>query len=123
MIDQGETIPMFGDGSSKRDYTYIDDLVDGILAALDRPLGYEVINLGEEETITLQDLIRLIEKTLEKEAKIERLPDQPGDVPVTYADISKARKLLDYDPRVKIREGIPKFIEWYRQHKKEKINK
>ncbi len=117
MIDHGETIPMFGDGLSKRDYTYIDDLVDGILSALDRPLGYEVINLGEEETITLQDLIRLIEKNLEKEAKIERLPEQPGDVPVTYADISRARNLLEYDPSVKIEDGIPKFIEWYRQHK------
>jgi UDP-glucuronate 4-epimerase len=113
MIDRGEAIPMFGDGTSKRDYTYVDDLVDGILLALDRPLGYAVINLGEEEIITLRDLITLIEKTLGKEAKIERHPDQPGDVPITFADNTRARELLGYRPQVKVEEGVGRFIQWY----------
>ncbi len=121
MIDRGETVPMFGDGSSRRDYTYIDDLVEGILQALDRPLKYDVINLGEHDTIALRDLIALIEKNLGKEAKIEKLPDQPGDVPVTYADISRARERLGYAPKVKVAEGVRRFVEWYR-HQQGKRN-
>jgi len=121
MVDRGETVPMFGDGSSRRDYTYIDDLVEGILQALDRPLKYDVINLGEHDTIALRDLIALIEKNLGKEAKIEKLPDQPGDVPVTYADISRARERLGYAPKVKVAEGVRRFVEWYR-HQQGKRN-
>jgi len=121
MVDRGETVPMFGDGSSRRDYTYIDDLVEGILQALDRPLKYDVINLGEHDTIALRDLIALIEKNLGKEAKIEKLPDQPGDVPVTYADISRARERLGYAPKVKVAEGVRRFMEWYR-HQQGKRN-
>ncbi|NOY52980.1 MAG: NAD-dependent epimerase/dehydratase family protein [Deltaproteobacteria bacterium] len=115
MIDRGETLPMFGDGTSRRDYTYIDDLVDGILRALDRPLGYDVINLGEHDTIALRELIALIEKNLGKKARIEKLPDQPGDVPVTYADITRAKEKLGYAPQVKVPEGVRKFVEWYRE--------
>jgi len=115
MIDRGETLPMFGDGTSRRDYTYIDDLVDGIVRALDRPLGYDVINLGEHDTIELRALIALIEKNLGKEARIERLPDQPGDVPVTYADISRAKEKLGYAPQVKVAEGVRRFVEWYKE--------
>lgn len=115
MIDRGETVPMFGDGSSRRDYTYIDDLVDGILKGLDRPLGYDVINLGEQDTIALRDLIALIEKNLGKEAIIEKLPDQPGDVPVTYADISRAKEMLGYAPKVKVADGVRRFVEWYQE--------
>ena len=122
MIDRGEPIPMYGDGSSKRDYTYIDDLADGILLALDRPLGYAVINLGEESVITLRDLIALIEKNLGRDAVIRNMPDQPGDVPVTFADITRARELLGYDPKVKIEEGISRFVEWYLENKTELVS-
>lgn len=113
LIDRGEAVPMYGDGTSQRDYTYIDDLVDGILLALDRPLGYAVINLGEEDTISLRDLIALIERHLDKKANIQGHPDQPGDVPITFADISRAREMLGYAPKVKIEEGIRRFIHWY----------
>lgn len=122
MIDRGEPIPMYGDGSSKRDYTYIDDLADGILLALDRPLGYAVMNLGEESVITLRDLIALIEKNLGRDAVIRNMPDQPGDVPVTFADITRARELLGYDPKVKIEEGISRFVEWYLENKTELVS-
>jgi UDP-glucuronate 4-epimerase len=121
-IDAGKPIPMFGDGTSKRDYTYIDDLVDGIVRALDRPLGYEVINLGEQETISLKALIGLIEHNLGKAALIDRQPDQPGDVPITFADISKAKALLGYDPQVKIEEGVARFVHWYREKQVESLN-
>jgi UDP-glucuronate 4-epimerase len=121
-IDAGKPIPMFGDGTSKRDYTYIDDLVDGIVRALDRPLGYEVINLGEQETISLKALIGLIEHNLGKAALIDRQPDQPGDVPITFADISKAKALLGYDPQVKIEEGVKRFVHWYREKRVESLN-
>ena len=113
-IFAGKPIEMFGDGSARRDYTYIDDILQGILGALDRPLGYEVINLGESQTTELRELIALIEKATGKKAQIIPAPVQPGDVPVTFADITKARRLLGYNPQVKIAEGIPKFVEWYR---------
>lgn len=122
MIDLGEPIPMYGDGSSKRDYTYIDDLAEGILLALDRPLGYAVINLGEEATITLRDLIALIEKNLGRDAAVRKMPDQPGDVPITFADITRAKELLGYDPKVKIEEGIRRFVQWYLENKTELVS-
>ncbi|HUK83173.1 MAG TPA: NAD-dependent epimerase/dehydratase family protein [Verrucomicrobiae bacterium] len=106
-------IEVFGDGSTRRDYTYIDDILQGVLAALDRPLGYEIINLGESRTVELRELIALIEKATGKSAKIKRQPPQPGDVPTTFADISKARRLLDYNPQVAIEDGIARFVEWY----------
>ena len=120
MIDEGKAIPMFGDGTSRRDYTYVDDLVDGVVRAVDRPLGYDVINLGEQDTISLRDLISLIEENLGKKAKIDQQPDQPGDVPLTFADISRARERLGYDPQVKVQEGVRRFVDWYRG--KEVIN-
>ncbi len=117
-IDAGKPIDQYGDGSTRRDYTYIDDILDGIVACLtyEGPLC-EVFNLGESETTTLSELIEHIERALGKKAIINRLPEQPGDVPLTYADITKARKLLGYNPRTKISEGIPKFVEWYLQSK------
>ncbi len=113
-IHAGEPIDQFGDGNTRRDYTYIEDIIQGTMAALDYngPL-YEVFNLGESETISLKDLILAIEDALGKKAIINRLPEQPGDMPQTYADISKARKLLGYDPTTKVTEGIPKFVEWF----------
>jgi UDP-glucuronate 4-epimerase len=113
-IDLGLPVAMYGDGSSLRDYTYIDDLVDGLCRALDRPLGYEVINLGEERTVALKEMIATIEAALGKPAIIRSLPAQPGDVERTYADISKARRLLGYHPTTEFREGIRRFVDWYR---------
>ncbi len=113
-IYRGKSIPQFGDGSTRRDYTYVDDIVQGVLGAL-RYEGpkFDIFNLGENQTTTLSELILEIEKALGKKAIIERLPEQQGDMPLTAADITKARSLLGYNPQTKIREGIPKFVEWY----------
>jgi len=113
-IHAGVPIDQFGDGTTRRDYTYIDDIIDGTVAALDYngPL-FDIFNLGESETIQLKDLIAAIEKALGKKAKINQLPEQPGDVPLTCADISKARKLLDYNPKTTISVGLPKFVDWF----------
>ena len=118
-IEHGRPIKQFGDGSTRRDYTYIDDIVQGVLGALSYVDGegplFEIFNLGENETTTLAKLISSIEKALGKKALIERLPEQKGDMPLTAADITKARTLLGYAPRTPIREGIPKFVAWYRE--------
>ena len=113
-IYAGQPIDQFGDGSTRRDYTYIDDVIQGTMAALQYqgPL-YDVFNLGESETIQLKELISAIENALEKRAKVNRLPEQPGDMPLTCADISKARKLLGYKPTTKLGEGLQKFIDWF----------
>lgn len=114
-IFEGKPIEQFGDGSSRRDYTYIDDIVEGVRAAVDyRGPKYDVFNLGESETTSLAELISAIEKSVGKKAVIDRKPDQPGDMPATWADISKARLLLGYSPQTKIAEGIPKFVDWFR---------
>jgi UDP-glucuronate 4-epimerase len=114
-IWEGNPISVFGDGSTRRDYTYIDDIISGVRAAMDYDASmHEVINLGESETTQLSRLIELLEESLGKKAVIDRQPMQPGDVPITYADISKARKLLKYNPQTKIEQGIPKFVEWFR---------
>ncbi|HYR59589.1 MAG TPA: SDR family NAD(P)-dependent oxidoreductase [Chthoniobacteraceae bacterium] len=113
-ICEGKPIQQFGDGSTRRDYTFIDDILQGMAACLtfDGP-RCEVFNLGESQTTTLRDLISSIENALGKKAAIEQLPEQPGDVPLTFADISKARPQLGYDPHTQIAEGIPKFVEWF----------
>jgi UDP-glucuronate 4-epimerase len=115
LISTGKPIPVFGDGSTARDYTYISDIVDGVMACVERKFGYEVFNLGESQTVTLKYLIELLEKSLGKKAIIERLPAQAGDVPITYADIAKSREKLGYAPKVKIDRGIPLFVEWFRK--------
>ena len=113
-IHRGKPIPQYGDGSTRRDYTYVDDIVQGVMGALEyNGAPFDIFNLGENQTITLTDLILEIEKALGKKAVIERLPEQQGDMPLTSADITKARSLLGYDPQTKIAEGIPKFVEWY----------
>lgn len=117
LIDQGEKIPIYGDGSSRRDYTYIDDLIEGILAVIRYHKGFEVYNLGESQTTSLKELIRLIEEAFGKKANIEMLEPQPGDVSVTYADVTKAKRLLKYQPKVKMKEGIKRFVEWYKKEK------
>src|ERR1700719_829214 len=113
-IYAGEAIDQFGDGTTRRDYTYIDDIIQGTLAGLkyEGPL-FDIFNLGESETIRLKDLISAIESALGKKAKLNQLPEQPGDMPLTCADISKAKKLLGYDPKTKFREGLPRFIDWF----------
>jgi UDP-glucuronate 4-epimerase len=113
-IQAGQPIDQFGDGTTRRDYTYIDDIIQGTMAALkyDGPM-FDVFNLGESDTIQLKDLIAAIEQTLGKKAKINRLTEQPGDMPLTCADISKARKLLGYNPKTKFEEGLPKFVDWF----------
>ena len=110
----GETIPMFGDGSSGRDYTFIDDIVDGLMAALAKSYPYEIINLGGSHPVSLKELIETIERVLGRKAEIEQLPEQPGDMRYTYADVSKAERLLGYKPKVGIEEGIRRFAEWYK---------
>lgn len=113
-IFEGKPINQFGDGSTRRDYTFVDDIVQGMTACLsyEGPLC-DVFNLGESQTTTLSELISQIENALGKKAIINRMPEQPGDVPLTYADISKARAQLGYDPHTQIAEGIPKFVEWF----------
>jgi UDP-glucuronate 4-epimerase len=116
LIDQGEKIPIYGDGSSRRDYTYIDDLIDGILGVIRHHRGFEIYNLGESQTTSLKELIRLIEKAIGKKANIEMLEPQPGDVSVTYADITKAKRMLKYQPGVKMEEGVKRFVDWYKKN-------
>lgn len=110
-----ESIQRFGDGTTRRDYTFVDDIVQGITKALDYSgKDYDVFNLGESRTVELRELIGLIERSIDKKAIIEELPEQPGDVPITYADISKARMLLGYNPTTQIEDGIAKFAEWFK---------
>ncbi|HEU4753145.1 MAG TPA: GDP-mannose 4,6-dehydratase [Armatimonadota bacterium] len=115
LIEAGEPIPFFGDGSTSRDYTYIDDTVDGILAALDHPSGYEIYNLGRSNPVSLTEMVRTIERVTGKTAIPDRQPDQPGDVRATYADVSKAAARLGYEPKVSFEEGIRRFVEWWQQ--------
>jgi UDP-glucuronate 4-epimerase len=114
LIEAGQAIPVFGDGTTQRDYTYVDDILDGILRALSAGTGYRIYNLGESRTVSLNELIRLIEENLGRKARIERHPLQPGDVPRTCADISRARSELGYNPSVPMEEGIRRFVAWYR---------
>ena len=116
LISEGKPIQIFGDGTTRRDYTYIDDIIQGVRAAIDYDGAmHEVFNLGESETTELKRLVELIEENLGVKAMIDRQPMQPGDVPITFADISKAKELLGYSPRTKIEAGIPKFVEWFRE--------
>ncbi|HEX7861052.1 MAG TPA: SDR family NAD(P)-dependent oxidoreductase [Verrucomicrobiae bacterium] len=118
LIEQGKPIPVFGDGSTARDYTFVTDTLDGIVASTQKEFGFEVFNLGESECVTLSRLIELLENALNKKAVINRLPMQPGDVPLTFADISKAERMLGYHPKVKIQEGVDKFIAWFRSEQR-----
>jgi UDP-glucuronate 4-epimerase len=122
LIAAGQPIPVFGDGTTRRDYTYIDDVIAGVRAAIDYDQSsYEVINLGESRTVELRELISLLEKSLDQYATIDRQPLQPGDVPRTFADITKARRLLGYRPQTQIEEGIGKFVEWFRHNQSVKV--
>ena len=115
LIEEGKSIPVFGDGSMMRDFTYIDDIIAGTVAAMDKCSGYNIYNLGESEPIRLGELIEYIEQALGKKAKKEYLPKQPGDVEQTYADVTRAAKELGYKPSTHIKEGLTNFVNWLRQ--------
>ncbi|MFY9574325.1 MAG: GDP-mannose 4,6-dehydratase [Blastocatellia bacterium] len=118
LISEGKPIPIYGDGTSGRDYTYIDDIISGVLAAMSYDQSrFEVINLGESQTIELRRLVEILERSLGKRAILNHLPPQPGDVPITCADISKARSLLGYNPQTPIEAGITRFAEWFKSHR------
>lgn len=118
-ILNGEDMEIYGDGSSSRDYTYIDDVISGVISSLDRIKGFEIINLGNSKTVKLMDLIRLIEITTGEKGHLKFTGSQPGDVFVTYADIRKARKMLKYLPKTNIKDGLTKFVEWYKEKREE----
>jgi UDP-glucuronate 4-epimerase len=113
LMTAGKPIPVFGDGSAARDYTFITDTLDGIIACTKKEFGFEIFNLGESETVSLARMVELLEAALGKKAVIDRQPLQPGDVPITFADISRARAKLGYNPRVKFEQGIKLFAEWF----------
>lgn len=114
-LSSGNEVTVFGDGSARRDFTYVNDIVAGVLAALDHPNGYSVYNLGTTATTTLIDLVHLVASTLGVPARIRFEPDQPGDVPITYADINLARAQLGYEPQTTLAGGIAAFVEWFRR--------
>jgi UDP-glucuronate 4-epimerase len=118
-IARGEPIVLFGDGSSRRDYTYIDDIVTGTVAAIERVAAgrFDVVNLGGTATTTLADLVATIERVVGRRAIVDRQPDQPGDVPLTFANITRARELLDYQPSTRVEEGVARFWDWLRSER------
>jgi UDP-glucuronate 4-epimerase len=115
LIYEGKPIPFFGNGQTARDYTYIADIIQGVLCAIDRPFDFEVFNLGESSAITLSELVRMLEELSGRQAQLQKLPAQPGDVEITYADISKAAAKLGYTPHTPIQDGLTNFIHWFEQ--------
>ena len=115
LIRQGKPIPRYGSGESARDYTYIDDIIEGTMKAVEKKFDFEVFNLGNSSPVKLKDFISILGKKMEKEPRIEELPDQPGDVPITFADISKGKRLLGWEPKTTLKEGIEKYLAWYRE--------
>lgn len=116
-INEGIELPLYGDGKARRDFTYIGDIISGVVQSVYRPFPFEIINLGESRTVEVSELISIIEDKLGKEARIKRFPAAPGDVPATFADISKARRLLEYDPQVCIEDGVERYVKWFLQRK------
>ncbi len=114
LVEAGEPLPCFGDGSSERDYTYVGDILDGIVKAHDKVQGYRIYNLGESQTISLRGLVEAIGRATGKEPRVDWQPNQPGDVPRTFADVSRAKDELGYNPTVSLDEGLQRFVEWYR---------
>ncbi len=117
LIDQGKKVPFYGDGTTKRDYTFYTDIIEGVVASIDRDLGFEIFNLGESATTTLAELVSQIEDALGKKADLDKQPMQPGDVEMTCADVSKAKDLLGYNPSTPVSEGIPRFVDWYGENR------
>lgn len=116
-ILKGKTINKFGDGTTRRDYTYIDDIVQGIVSAVKKPFDFEVFNLGNNTPVTLNEFIAMLEEVAGKKAKVKQMPMQAGDVKQTYADIEKAKKLLGFEPKTEFKEGLTKFVEWFKQER------
>ncbi len=114
LIERGEEVPVFGDGSAQRDFTYYEDIVDGLVGCLQLESGYHIFNLGESRTIELREMIAVIERALGRKARLKHLPLQPGDVPITYADVSRARESLGYRPHWAFEDGIREWVKWYR---------
>ncbi len=114
-IERGDAIPFYGDGSTRRDYTYIDDIVDGVVGAIDRCEGYEIFNLGESATTSLSELVDSLARAIGRPARLDRQPLQPGDVPLTCADVSKAVRLLGYAPKISVAEGLRRYVAWRRE--------
>ncbi|MBI2028458.1 MAG: GDP-mannose 4,6-dehydratase [Candidatus Levybacteria bacterium] len=120
LILEGKPVTLYGDGKTKRDYTYIDDIISGISSALKYDNSkFEIINIGNNQPVELNEIIFLLEKALRKKAAIRGLPEQPGDVPLTFADIRKAKKLLGYEPNTNLSTGLQKFVSWFRQQNEE----
>lgn len=117
LVDEGGEIKRFGDGSMKRDYTFVGDLADGVISACDKIFGYEIFNLGNSNPVELKHFIEVIEKCVGKKANVKEYPVPPTEVPITYADLTKSREMLGYDPKVKIEEGMEIFNRWYQKHK------
>ena len=120
LMQRGEAVPMFGDGSTERDYTYVDDTLQGVLGAMrfldQHPGTFEIVNLGESRTVPLTEMIDTVARTMGVTPEIERLPMQPGDVVRTFADITKAGRLFGYDPQTGFEEGVERFVEWFNDH-------
>jgi UDP-glucuronate 4-epimerase len=114
LLARGKSVPIYGTGQTRRDYTFIDDIVDGVVSALDLAPRFEIFNLGGSQTTKLIDLVHWIADELGVEPRVEMLPEQPGDVPITYADVTKAERMLGYAPQVPIREGLKRYVAWYR---------
>jgi len=117
LIDEGKEICLYGNGETSRDYTYISDIVEGIMSALNKDFNYEIFNLGNSNPTNLSHMISLIEKNIGKSAKVKYLPERPGDPSITFADISKSKRMLNYNPKIKIEKGIKRFVEWYKNEK------
>jgi UDP-glucuronate 4-epimerase len=115
LLNLGEMVPIYGDGTSARDYTYIDDIIDGIVAAIETPFSYEVINLGSDRPVRLLDMVQAIGEAMGITPKLQHLPQQLGEMPITWANISKAKKLLGYSPKVSLKDGLTRFVTWYRE--------
>ena len=116
-----EEVPFFGDGSSARDYTYISDIIEGAVAAIDADLEAETINLGDSRPVRLSDMVEIVGKAVGRTPRLRRMGEQPGDLPITYADISRAKSLLGYEPKVSFEEGVERFVEWYRQARSQQL--
>jgi UDP-glucuronate 4-epimerase len=118
LISAGKPVPIYGDGTTRRDYTFVDDIISGVEAAISYDQSqFEIINLGESETVELRRLVEVIERAIGTRAILDRQPEQPGDVPITYANIDKARRLLGYSPQTSFEAGIEKFVAWFKQQK------
>jgi UDP-glucuronate 4-epimerase len=117
MIDAGEEIPVYGDGSTTRDYTYCDDIVNGFVAALHHNTDYDIFNLGTARLVALRDVIAALENVMQRRARIRWLPERPGDLRTTFADVSKAERLLNYHPQTALSEGLRRLVEWQRDRR------